>query len=121
MESNKFKTHLKSQIKMELENNEEAIIKGLDIIDNNISEQEKVLGYSVNNGLGFSKFDKALGHSLAVVARQNGFLSKSQMNSARSIMKKYSGQLADKIMSGVSLPGMGKRVESQGSLFGDVQ
>lgn len=90
------------EIRALLETNDDLVLRGLCILYQRQTEDEKILEDTCHsNGVGFNAADAAFGSSLAVQIQTRGWLSTrknahglSQLDYARKMILKYSGQLA---------------------------
>lgn len=85
----------KEEIRFRLETNNDWLIRGLLAIYDRQTQDEKSSEITVHeNGIGFNGVDANLLSSYARYYREEGWLSKKQIEYARKKMLKYAGQLA---------------------------
>ena len=88
------KVWIKEEIKELLNNNQKAVLKGIIVIYNLQTEDEKAHSETNhNNGIGFSGIDANIMSSFAEQIIKRGFLSNKQMDIAKKKILKYAGQL----------------------------
>lgn len=86
----------KDEIKANIANNNNWLIRGLLAIFNNQTSDEQSAGTTTHdNGIGFNGVDAEILSSFATHYKLRGFLSPKQIQIARKKMLKYSGQLTD--------------------------
>ena len=79
-----------------LDSRQDAVERGLLVIDAFQTESERHYGQTVHlNGVGWGGSDAEFGSSLARQVRENRSLSAKQLHFARKIVKKYRRQLVD--------------------------
>lgn len=84
----------KELVKALLERNDKAVIKGMERIMSFQTYEEKRDKFAAEkNGKGFSKYHTRIMTNLYNFYKEKGFLTKKQMETARNVMLKYSGQL----------------------------
>lgn len=93
----KNNTWTKEKIKDLLLNNDKAVLKGIIVIYEFQTEDEKIMKTTTNtlNGVGFNRYDSEILSSFAEQILKNRKLSKKQMNIARKKIIKYASQLAN--------------------------
>ncbi len=85
----------KDEIKLLLETNDKAVIRGLiRIYERQTEDERKAYNTRYENGIGFNGSDAPILSKLAAFYLKNGYLSLKQLQLVRKKMLKYSGQLA---------------------------
>ena len=88
------RTWNKADIKDLLQKNDKAVIRGLIVIYNYQTADEKATAEtSHDNGMGFNGIDAEILTSFVNFYSRNGYLSQKQLGIARKKMLKYSQQL----------------------------
>ena len=91
-----MKVWKKEEIKVLLETRKDAVIRGLLVIYDRQTEDEKNSEITTHaNGIGYSGAHAEIMTSFAKFYKQHKFLSPKQTNIARKIIVKYARQLAD--------------------------
>lgn len=86
----------KEEIRELLDDNDNAVLRGILVIYSLQTEEEKKRDETLeHNGVGFSGVDSTFMSSLAKWILQHGGLSEKQMHYGRKKIKKYARQLAD--------------------------
>ena len=85
----------KEEIKIMLQTNDNAVIRGIVVIYSLQTKDEKKVGETrEHNGVGFSKIDAEFMSSLAKFILNRGYLTDKQLEYGRRKIMKYAGQLA---------------------------
>jgi len=91
-----MKKWTKEEIKEMLKTNDKAVLRGIVAIYNKqTSEEQQIKETNVTNGKGFNGVDARFLSSLAEQIMQSNRLTEKQIVSARKVILKYSGQLAN--------------------------